>query len=422
MNRRHFLSLVGTTTAMSALGESLHATARPGALPQDERFWEVVRQQFPHPENVIYLNNGSLGISPRPVLDRMIRHLHDTESFEDREFNTYPWWGYANTTLNMRTKIAAFVGADPDEIALTRNATEGMNTVGSGLELEAGDEVLLSDQEHPGGRSPWLQREKRYGIAVRYFKIPVPPESPDEILQAVEDEITSRTKVISISHITTSTGGMLPVREISRMARDRGIISVIDGAHAMGQLPLDMHALGCDFYASSPHKWLFAPKGTGFLYCRKGMADRLWGHTVTSNWDRAELGVERLSTIGTSNTTLLAGLETAIEFAQLIGPETIHQRHQYLANYVREKIHEVGDVSFMNGPPPELAAAMVKVRVPIEKLRARGEAIWKEHGVWFNISDGRDGGQASIRFSCPYYILPRHLDRAIDILASEIRA
>ena len=150
MNRRHFLSLVGTTTALGALGEPLHATPRSSALPQDERFWEVVRQQFPHPENVIYLNNGSLGISPRPVVDRMIRHLHDTESFEDREFNTYPWWGYANTTLNMRTKIAAFVGADPDEIALTRNATEGMNTVGSGLELEAGDEVLLSDQEASG--------------------------------------------------------------------------------------------------------------------------------------------------------------------------------------------------------------------------------------------------------------------------------
>ena len=423
MNRRRFLQLAGTTSAITALGKPVHATPRPRGVPQDdERFWEDVRGQFDHPDDVIYLNNGSLGISPRPVVDRMVDHLRGTESFQDREFNTYPWWGYSNTTLDVRTKLATFLGAEPDEIAVTRNATEGMNTVAGGLDLEPGDEVLLSDQEHPGGRNPWLQKAERYGIVVRYFELPVPPDSPEEIVQAVEDAITPRTKVISISHITTSTGGMLPVAAISRLARDRGIISVIDGAHAMGQLRLDMHELGCDYYASSPHKWLFAPKGTGFLYCKAGMADRLWSHTVSGNWNRPELGVERLSTIGTSNTTLLAGLETAIEFAERIGMETIQQRHQYLANYVREKIHEVGDVSFMSGPPPDLATAMVKVRVPIQRLRARGEAMWQEHKIWFNISDGGEGGQAMIRFSCPYYIMPRHLDKAIDVLGEEIRA
>ncbi len=422
MNRRKFVSLMGATTALAAAGLPRREASGTALSPQDEGFWEDIREQFPHPEEVIYLNNGSLGVSPRPVVDRMIGHLRDTESFEDREYNTYPWWGYANTTLDLRTGLAAFLGAEPDEIAVTRNATEGMNTVAGGLDLEAGDEVLLSDQEHPGGRNPWLQKEKRYGVVVRYFKVPVPPESPEQILSLVEDAITARTRVISISHITTATGGILPVREISRLARDRGIISLIDGAHAMGQVELNMHDLGCDYYASSPHKWLFAPKGTGFLYCREGMADRLWSHTISSNWDRPEMGVERLSSIGTSNSTLLAGLETAMEFAQRIGMETIERRHEYLANYVRERIHGVGEVSFMSGPPPDLAAAMVKVRLPIQKLRARGAAIWKEHKIWFNIADGEEGEQASVRFSCPYYVLPNQLDRAIDVLKTEVSA
>ncbi len=422
MNRRKFVSLMGATTALAAVGLPRREASGTALSPQDEGFWEDIREQFPHPEEVIYLNNGSLGVSPRPVVDRMIGHLRDTESFEDREYNTYPWWGYANTTLDLRVGLAAFLGAEPDEIAVTRNATEGMNTVAGGLDLEAGDEVLLSDQEHPGGRNPWLQKERRYGVVVRYFKVPVPPESPEQILNLVEDAITARTRVISISHIATATGGMLPVREISRLARDRGIISLIDGAHAMGQVQLNMHDLGCDYYASSPHKWLFAPKGTGFLYCREGMADRLWSHTISSNWDRPEMGVERLSSIGTSNSTLLAGLETAMEFAQRIGMETIERRHEYLVNYVRERIHGVGEVSFMSGPPPDLAAAMVKVRLPIQKLRARGAAIWKEHKIWFNIADGGEGEQASVRFSCPYYVLPNQLDRAIDVLKTEVSA
>ena len=134
------------------------------------------------------------------------------------------------------------------------------------------------------------------------------------------------------------------------------------------------------------------------------------------------MGVERLSSIGTSNSTLLAGLETAMEFAQRIGMETIERRHEYLTNYVRERIHGVGEVSFMSGPPPDLAAAMVKVRLPIQKLRARGAAIWKEHKIWFNIADGEEGEQASVRFSCPYYVLPNQLDRAIDVLKTEVSA
>lgn len=417
MNRRQFVSVMAGAAAMTTVAP------RGEAAPNNEKYWEDIRRRhFLVPDDVIYLNNGSLGASPRPVVDAMYKHLLDTESFKDREYAKYPWWGYADTTIEMRTKLAAFLGAGPDEIALTRNATEGMNTVANGLDLEPGDEVLMSDQEHPGGRNPWLLRAKRYSIVVRMFKMPVPPKSPAEILNAVNDAITPRTKVISVSHITTVTGGMLPIKEISTLARDKGIISVIDGAHSMGQLPLNMHDIGCDYFASSPHKWLFAPKGTGVLYCRKGMAEWLWSHTAASNWDKAELGCERLSTIGTSNATLLAGLAASMEFFSKIGPDPVLARHHYLAGYTRDQLSKIPKLWFMSGPPPDLATAMVKVALPTQKFADRGSNIWKAHKVWLTIADGNEQVPASIRFSCPYYILPKQIDKAIDILKRELAA
>lgn len=415
MNRREFVSMLGASAAVAGLPARGEA-AKPG----DEKFWEDIRKQFLQPDGVIYLNNGSIGLSPRPVVDAMIKHLRESESFKDREYPKYPWWGYADTTLEFRTRIAAFLGADPDEIALTRNATEGMNTVASGLDLQPGDEVLISDQEHPGGRSPWLLRAKRYGIVVKMFEMPVPPKSPAQILNRINDAITPRTKVISVSHITTVTGGMLPAKELSRLARDKGIISLIDGAHSMGQLPLNLHDLGCDYFATSPHKWLFAPKGTGVLYCRKGMADRLWSHTAAANWDRPELGVERLSTIGTSNVSLLVGLDAAMNFFNKIGPDTILKRHHHLANYVRDHLARIPKTSFMSGPPPDLATAMVKVALPTPTFTAQAAKIWNQHKIWFNASNGNDKTPASIRFSCPYYMLPRHIDKAIEVLKREL--
>lgn len=407
--------MLGVGASVAALPVRYEAAAQAGS----EKFWEDLRKQFLPPEEIIYLNNGSLGLSPRPVVDAMVTHLRETESFKDRKYPQYPWWGYADTTIGYRTKIARFIGADPDEVALTRNATEAMNTVASGLDLAAGDEVLISDQEHPGGRSGWLQRAKRYGTVVKMFEMPVPPESTSQILNRISDAITPRTKVISVSHITTVTGGMLPVKQISRLARDKGIVSVIDGAHSLGQLPLDMHELECDYFASSPHKWLFAPKGTGVLYCRKGMAERLWSHNIAANWDKPELGVERLSTIGTSNTTLMAGLEAAMDFFNRVGGENIRKRHQYLASYVRDHVSRIPKTSFMNGPPPDLATAMVKVALPVRQFD-KGEKIWNEHKIWFNIAQGNETTPASLRFSCPYYILPQHLDRAIEVLKREL--
>jgi selenocysteine lyase/cysteine desulfurase len=385
------------------------------AEPSTDDYWKKIRGEFLVPDDVAYLNNGTLGLSPRPVIEAMYRHLLETESVKTRKYPEYPWWGYG-ATLAIREALGNFISAAADEIALTRNATEAMNTVATGLDLNPGDEVLMSNQEHPGGRSAWYQRAKRYGIVVREFQIPLPPQSGVEILEKVQAAVTPKTRVISVSHITTVTGGILPVKEISSLARARGIITLIDGAHAIGQIPLDMHEIGCDYYASSPHKWLYAPKGTGLLYCRKGMAERLWSHTAAGTWDQAKLGCERLTNVGTSNLTLLMGLMAAIDFHKKIGGARIFGRERQLTEMLRSRLAEIRGVWFGNGQPPELSAAMVKAMLPVQKIEAFARKLWEEHKIWVVAGDGPDKLPASMRFSCPIYVTENDLNRTIDLL------
>ena len=416
MNRRELLTrLAGGLTAFKLL-PSLPVSA----APDDEHYWELFRRYFLMPEGVTYLNNGSLGVSPWPVIEAMHRHLLESESLQGRELGDYPWWGYGSS-LGYRERFARFVGAKAEEIAITRNATEGMNTVGTGLDLKPGDEVLMSDEEHPGGKSVWYQRARRYGIVVREFTLPKPPSSPDEILNRLNDAISPRTRVISVSHITTLTGGILPVKKICRLSTDKGIISVVDGAHAIGQMALDLHDMGCDYYATSPHKWLLAPKGTGLLYCRQGMAEELWSHTSSGTWDKKELGCERLTNIGTSNQTLLEGLVAAMDFHDKIGKQRLVQRMRYLNRFLREKISTVGGVAFLSGPPPELSTAMVKVALPVKKITEIANRLWQEHKIWLTVKDGDETVPATIRFSCHAYISPKELERCVDLLSASFR-
>ncbi len=399
-----------TLQAVSALGRG---------KPDDEAFWRKVRSLFYVADDVLFLNNGSLGLSHRAVVEAMYRHLVESETSRARKYGEYPWWGYG-PSLEIRGRVASFIGADADEIALTRNATEGMNTVASGLDLAAGDEVLMSNQEHPGGRGPWYQRAKRYGITVKEFEIPASPKSPAEILERLEAAITPRTRVISVSHITTTTGGILPVREIAALARDKNLVSLIDGAHAIGQLPLDMHQIGCDYYATSPHKWLFAPKGTGVLYCRKGMSEKLWCHTASGTWDQRDLGCERLTNIGTSNYSLLVGLLAAMEFQEKLGTDLIFERGKYLNTYLRDELKKINGTWFMNGPPPDLSAAMVKVALPVQKMGDFPGRMWEKHRIWLQAGDGDGKVPASIRFSLPIYVGKADLDRTVSLIKSEL--
>ena len=313
VDRRGFLSSVAGVLGLSPERLALFEQEAP-KLPasslynsNEEAYWTEVRKQFVIPADEVYLNNGTVGSSPLPVLRAIFDCYNDEEKMAQSDPEDYPIWGYAAWN-EFRDPLAAFVGCNRDEIALLRNATEANSYIANGLDLMEGDEVLMTDQEHPGGEHPWNLRAKRYGIVVKRVTLPRPVPNAAAVLNLFNDAITPRTRVLFFSHITTVTGVVLPAKELCALARSKGIISAVDGAHVPGMMRLNLHELGCDMYSSSPHKWLQAAKGSGFLYVRDEMIDRLWNTIATEGWNDPKLRAERFQRIGSSNVPVLCGL------------------------------------------------------------------------------------------------------------------
>jgi isopenicillin-N epimerase len=347
LDRRDFIRRSAVATALFGLplarAEEAFGRAAPPLPDGDlyrtdpDRYWAELRRQWLLAPDRINLNCGSVGCTPLPVLRATIDHLLAAEAFREPE---YPWFGYDENrhVRGVRDALAKFLHCQRDELALTRNATEGNNVVCNGLDLKPGDEALLTDQEHPGGRCCWEQKAARYGIKLNLVRLPRPPASTEEIVERFTKALTPRTRIIVFSHITTVTGLILPVKEICRVARERSILTHVDGAHAIGQIPLDLHDLGCDFYASSPHKWLLAPKGTGTLYVREELLERLWVSIASADWRNYKQKAYRFSNVGTSNLSIMVGLKAALDFHHAIGPERIYRRIHELAARVRERV------------------------------------------------------------------------------------
>jgi isopenicillin-N epimerase len=379
----------------------------PNSFADEELFWREMRKQFLIPADEIYLNNGTVGSSPWPVLNAVFEGYKQTEKMDQADPEDYPIWGYGDWN-EFRDPLAKFIGAERDEIALVRNATEANSYIANGLEMKAGDEVLMSDQEHPGGEQPWNLRAKRYGVVVKKFQLPKPPKDPAEILNRISDAITPRTRIIFVSHITTVTGVVLPAREVAALARSKGILSAFDGAHVTGMMRLNVHEIGCDFYTSSPHKWLMAPKGSGYLYARPEVQDRVWNTIATDGWNEPKLKAQRFQMIGSSNVPSLWGLRAAIQLANFIGLQRIERRHRQLADYMLEQMSKRGAESWTS-PDRELRCAIVTVNVPPVQRMELEKWMWTEHRIRI-----RGGEPSKLRLSTPYYLSKADLDRFLN--------
>jgi isopenicillin-N epimerase len=414
-DRRGFLSSVGAAAAGFALStprafqEMTHQAPPP--LPDssiyekdEEAYWAALRKQFLIPEDEVYLNNGTVGSSPLPVLHAILQCYHDSERMAQHDPEDYPIWGYAAWN-DFRDPLAKFVGCNRDEIALLRNATEANSYIANGVDLKPGDEVLMTDQEHPGGEHPWNLRAKRYGIVVKKITLPKPVPDAQMVLNLFNEAITPRTRVLFFSHITTVTGVVLPAKELCALARSKGILSAVDGAHVPGMMKLDLHDLGCDMYSSSPHKWLQATKGTGFLYVRDEVIDRLWNTIATEGWDDKKIRAERFQRIGSSNVPALCGLRAAIELANSIGMDRIEKRHRANANYILAEMIKRGSLSWTS-PDPSLRCAIATVNVAPVTMPDAENWLWTQKKIRI-----RGAAPSKFRLSTPYYLLRKDIDR-----------
>jgi isopenicillin-N epimerase len=416
LDRRRFLSAGSSLAAALTLPGRLFAQlqAAPATLPDSslyqrdqDAYWAELRKQFLIPFDEIYLNNGTVGSSPAPVLRAIFDGYTQTEKMDQQDPEDYPIWGYAAWN-QFRDPLADFAGCKRDEIALVRNATEANGYIANGIDMNPGDEVLMTDQEHPGGLQPWRLRAKRYGVVIKTVALPKPPKDASQILNLFNDAITPRTRVIFFSHITTVTGVVLPAKEICALARSKNILSAVDGAHVTGMMRLNLQDLGCDMYSSSPHKWLQATKGTGFLYVRDEVIDRIWNTIATEGWDEPELRAERFQRIGSSNVPALWGLLAAINFANGIGMERIERRHRELCDYILAQMMNRGAESWTS-PDPALRCAIATVNVPPLKRMEMETWMWNTHKIRI-----RGGEPSKLRLSTPYYLQKKDIDRFLE--------
>jgi isopenicillin-N epimerase len=432
VHRREFLKRAAVAAALFGIpfarAEKLFNQHAPPLPPTElfsidpDRYWAELRRQWLLAADRINLNCGSVGCTPLPVLRAMIDHILYAEEFREP---AYPWFGYEENTRirELRDALAAFLHVKRDELAIVRNATEANNVVANGLDLKSGDEVLLTDQEHPGGRCVWEQKAARYGVKLNFVALPKPPASAEQIVGLFERAITPQTRIIAFSHITTTTGTVLPAKEICAMARSRGILTHVDGAHAIGQIPLDLHDLGCDFYGSSPHKWLMAPKGTGTLFAREELLEKLWVNIATVDWRNYDLKAYRFSTFGTSNLSVMVGLKVALDFYQTLGAERIYTRMHQLATQVRDHVARYPQLRIVNASADRFYGGMVSFEAlaPVPAGTATG-ALKRvaDECVTRNI---RIAGSAErIRISTHIFTQPTELNTFYDALDVGLRA
>ncbi|MEZ4457621.1 MAG: aminotransferase class V-fold PLP-dependent enzyme [Gemmatimonadales bacterium] len=328
--RRHFVSSVlGASTALpafrpTAFRQILKATERGGGGADDESYWGEIQRAFDTDRTMVNLNNGGVCPTPTHVLEAMIRDLR----FSNEIPVNHMWSVLEPRIESVRRDLAADFGCSPEEMAITRNASEANETMIFGLDLKRGDEVLVTNQNYGRMINSWKQRERREGIVLKQISFDVPPKSQKYLVDQFRAAITPRTRVIEVTHITNLTGQIMPVREIVEMARPLGIEVFVDGAHAYAHFPFKLDDLGCDYYGTSLHKWLLAPIGTGFLFVRKDKQKKLWPLMAAA--ESQDEDIRKYEEIGTHPAANHNAISLALAFHRSIGSERKIARLRYL--------------------------------------------------------------------------------------------
>jgi selenocysteine lyase/cysteine desulfurase len=416
ISRRGFLG--GTATAAicgvaggllpaRAFGQSpmpalaLDALKPMGAL--DEAYWLKVRSQFNMVDGLTFMNNGTLGPMPRVVFDANERYM--------REIMENPTdGGRAAEVDKVREKVAAFVGATADEIALTRSTTEGMNIFAHGFDWKAGDEVIYCTHEHGGGTGPYKNLEKRVGIKIVNVAIPAPPQSVDQIVGLYEKAITPRTKVIMVSHVTYVTGLVTPVKELTDLAHRRGLLISVDGAHPLGLMDLDLHAMGVDHYSAAGQKWLMCGTGTGMCYVKRDVQDRIAELMGAPSTD-PKRGARKYEEFGQRDVPDVLGMGAAVDLQLAIGKKNIEARDRALSTRLRAGLKNVPGVKMWTSEDPALSTALTLFSVRDIPMDAVQKAIMRHDRIWIRTMG--TGNLNGCRAATHVYNTPDEVDRLI---------
>ena len=425
VSRRGFLGAVGVPAAAAVAGLSIEGLAHalevadsvhhatPALAGSDDDFWAEIGRAFTVDRSLINLNNGGVSPSPAWVQEAMGRHLAYSNTAP-----TYAMWQVLEPQREgVRKRMAREWKVDPEEVAFTRNAPEGLQICQFGFDLKRGDEILTTTQDYPRMITTFKQRERREGVVLRQFPIPIPAEDPSEIVRLFEQNITPKTRLILISHMINITGQILPVRAVTAMARKRGIPVIVDGAHALGHFDFTITELECDNYSTSLHKWLFAPHGPGLLYVRRDKIKDLWPMMAAP--EKMDDDIRKFEEIGTHPAANTLAVAEALTFHQGIGAKRKESRLVYLRDYWAKRLLQHDRVRLHTSLQPGFACGIATVEIEgVDPAELTGW-LWKAHRI-IATPIKHDEFQG-VRVSPSVYTYIAELDRFVEAMETVIR-
>ena len=390
INRRTFLSSAGkglglmamSSATVASLFENVIAAGRavdhltPTEVATDEDYWSRIQQAFSVTRGIVNLNNGGVSPSPRIVTEAFVRY-----TWQQEDATAYTMWQILEPqSETIRTGLAEVFGCDAEEIAITRNASESLEILLMGLDLKSGDEILTTTQDYPRMLTTLKQRELREALKLKLIQIPIAPNDVNDIATAYERAITPKTKLILISHQINLTGQINPVRKVCEMARARGIETIVDGAHSFAQFDFKRDDLGCDYFGTSLHKWLYAPKGTGMLYVRKEKIPKVW--PLMASEDKQRNDIRKYEEIGTHSAAMRLAIGEAILFHNAIGGKRKEERLRYLSRYWMNNLKDIPKVGFNTSFDPKQSCAIANFKVDGVDPVALGGYLMSKHKIF----------------------------------------
>lgn len=420
-NRRKFLQRAGVfsvTAFLSSLSQpawsrNLEKVIKdaegmsPDKLAMEEDFWYYIQQSFTVSPSLINLNNGGVSPAPKTVQDAMKRYY----DYSNEAPSYYMWRILDQGREPLRKNLARVAGCSPEEIAINRNSSEGLETIIFGLQLKTGDEVVASLQDYPNIINAYKQREMRDGIRMKWINLDLPSEDEDYLVSQYVNAFSAKTKVVHITHIINWNGQILPVKKIAEQAHKKGIEVVVDGAHSFAHFDFKIPDLDCDYFASSLHKWLYAPIGTGLLYVRKEKIKTIYPLFAT-NENPLKDDIRKFENLGTRPFFIEQAISKAIDFHEMIGSERKEKRLHYLKNYWMEKAKEIPKVKLNTSLHPKWGCAIGNIGFDGKKPNELDSFLmskYKIHTVaitWENI--------VGVRITPNVYTTAKNLDVLVE--------
>ena len=388
--RRNFLSLASkglglATLAVPSIGSLIKeveaatktvAHLSPDQAAMDEDYWSHIQNAFTVTRGIVNLNNGGVCPSPRIVTEALVRYI-----WQQEDATAYTMWQILEPqSETIRTGLAEMFGCDREEIAITRGASEALEILLMGIDFKPGDEILTTTQDYPRMLTTLRQRERREGLVLKLVKIPIPPKDLSEIAVAFERGITPRTKLILISHQVNITGQITPVKAVCDMARAKGIETIVDGAHSFAQFDFKQKDLGCDYFGTSLHKWLFAPKGSGLLFVKRDKIEKLW--PLMAAEAKQSTDIRKFEEVGTHSAAPRLAIGEAMLFHNGIGGKRKEARLRYLSRYWMNRLKDVPKVSFNTSFDPNQSCAIANVNIAGVDPSAIGSYLFNKHRIF----------------------------------------